>query len=36
MQMARIKIDFAKTVGTAADGRRVGTEKGGTVKKTRK
>ncbi len=38
--MARIKIDFAKTLGTAADDRRVGTEKagltkGGNAKKTK-
>jgi len=34
--MARTKIDVAKTLGTAADGRKVGTEKAGITKKTKK
>ena len=34
--MARTKIDLAKTFGTAPDGRKIGTEKAGTVKKTKK
>jgi len=34
--MAGIKIDFSKTLGTAADGRKVGSEKGGMTKKTKR
>jgi len=34
--MAKTKIDLTKTFGTAADGRKVGTEKAGTTKKTMK
>ena len=33
--MAKIKVDTTKTLGTAADGRKTGTEKGGTVKQPR-
>lgn len=34
--MPQIKIDLKKTAGTAADGRRTNTEKGGMCAKTRK
>jgi hypothetical protein len=30
--MPRIKLDVKKTLGTAADGRRTGTQKGGMCK----
>lgn len=33
--MPRIKLDVKKTLGTAADGRRTGTEKGGMCKLVR-
>jgi hypothetical protein len=34
--MAKTRIDLAKTFGTAADGRKVGTEKAGVTKRTTK
>ena len=34
--MAKTKIDSAKTFGTAADGRKIGSEKAGATKKTKK
>jgi hypothetical protein len=36
VQMAKTKIDLVKTFGTAADGRKIGTEKAGVTKKTQK
>jgi hypothetical protein len=34
--MSKTKIDFSKTLGTAADGRKVGSEKGGMTKTPRR
>jgi hypothetical protein len=31
--MAKIKLDISKTVGTAADGRKTNSEKGGMTKR---
>ncbi len=33
--MPRIKLDVTRTLGTAADGRRTGTQKGGMCKSGR-
>jgi len=33
--MPKIKVDTTKTLGTAADGRKTSTEKGGVAKKSR-
>lgn len=33
--MPKVKLDMDKTLGTAADGRKTGTEKGGTPKATK-
>jgi hypothetical protein len=35
-KMAKTKINLAKTFGTAPDGRKIGTEKAGATKKTKK